>query len=59
MNRAKWLAKRETPPNLWRRLGRWIWCGGTYVRERRDAAENIRLAKYQNMCNGNFVRKRQ
>lgn len=56
---AQWVAVRNTPRNLWRRRGRpfWPWAQGTYVRQRHDPAEDIRLAAYQGVCNRNFARK--
>lgn len=30
-DRAKWLARRNTPKNLWRKLGRVVWNRGTKV----------------------------
>jgi len=57
MNRQKWLAIRHTPRNFWKRLGRLVFSGGTFVRERADPKENARLKWYANQCNGNRARK--
>lgn len=57
--RKRWLAVRNTPRDLWRRLGRLVWSGGTYVRERTNVAENLRLARFQATCNGNHSRRRE
>jgi hypothetical protein len=52
-NRNTWLSIRNTPANLWRRLGRPFFQGpGTYVRPR-ETAEDARLAWYARQCNGN------
>lgn len=50
-NRSRWLAVRSTPRDLWRRLGRLVFAGGTYVREREDAKENARLQRFAAVCN--------
>lgn len=51
-DRKKWLAIRNTPANLHRKLGRLIYAGGTYVRPR-GTQEDARLAWYQRQCNAN------
>ena len=55
---AKW-QRNSLPQNHWRHCGRLIWSGGTYVRPRESAAENTRLAWYQNQCNANVEKKRR
>lgn len=57
MNRNKWLASRCTPKHFEKRFWRWFWRAGTYVRERHNANEDIRLAAFQGTCNQNFARR--
>lgn len=54
-DRKKWLAIRETPANLHRRLGRLVFAGGTYVRP--QGTDNARLDWYEKQCNGNARRR--
>jgi len=49
-NRKVWLAKRYTPRDLWRRVGRWFFVNGTYSRNKPD---------YAAQCNGNANKKRE